>query len=141
MYCQNCGKELKPTTSFCPVCGQPVNGGQPAGGGPGSYNPNDPGMQNAPYYQPPVKQGPDGYAIASLVLGIVSFFVIPIIGAILAIVFGNKSIRDTGVNTMARVGKILGIVSLCIYLVAIVIIVAVVILLGVGTMSELYYFI
>ncbi|MCC8151040.1 MAG: zinc-ribbon domain-containing protein [Lachnospiraceae bacterium] len=139
MYCRNCGKELEPTTSFCPVCGQPVNGGQPTGG-PGSYNPNGPGNQYDPYYQPPAKQGPDGYAIASLVLGIVSFFVIPIIGAILAIVFGNKSIRDTGVNTMARVGKILGIVSLAIYIVVIVLIVVVFILLGVSTMSEMYYF-
>lgn len=59
----------------------------------------------------------DGYAIASLILGIVSFFVLPIIGSILAIVFGNVSIRRNGKTTMARAGKILGIISLILMIV------------------------
>ena len=78
----------------------------------------------------------DGFAIASLILGIISFFLFPIIGAILAIVFGNKSIRENGMNTMARVGKILGIVSLAIYIVVIIMVIAFT-MIGVGS---LYYF-
>ncbi|MCD8366317.1 MAG: hypothetical protein LUC83_11105 [Clostridiales bacterium] len=143
MYCKNCGKELNEMTSFCPACGCPVNDGGPDGNGSGSYTPNNQAASyNDPYYQQPAKQGPDGFAIASLVLGIVSFFVVPIIGAILAIVFGNKSIRESGMNTMARVGKILGIISLVIYVVVVVVIVVLIVLFGFSTMNymnNLYY--
>ena len=93
-----------------------------------------------PYQEQPVKSDPDGFAIASLVLGIVSFFIIPIIGSILAIVFGNKSIRENGMNTMARIGRILGIITLILYIIVVVIIIAVVALFGIGAMSGLYYY-
>ena len=117
-------------------------GGQESGpyqyGGQSQYNGGDSyGGDPYQYQQQPVRQEPDGFAIASLVLGIVSFFLLPIIGGILAIVFGNKSIRDNGMNTMARVGKILGIVALVLYIVIIVIAIAVGVAVGVGT---LYYF-
>lgn len=107
-------------------------------GGGNSYNGGN-GYQKDPYQyqQQPPRQDVDGFAIASLILGIISFFLFPIIGAILAIVFGNKSIRENGMNTMARVGKILGIVSLAIYIVVIIIMVIAFTMIGVGS---LYYF-
>lgn len=112
--------------------GQNQYSGQNQYDGGNSYN-ADPYQ----YQQQPTRQEPDGFAIASLVLGIVSFFLLPIIGGILAIVFGNKSIRENGMNTMARVGKILGIVALVLYIVIIIIVIASVAMIGVST---LYYF-
>lgn len=189
MYCSNCGTELREGTSFCPVCGKPVNQAQPNDaqqaegresdpyhygnntqqtgsqesgpyhygnntqqtggresepyqyGGQSQYNSRDTyGGDPYQYQQQPVRQEPDGFAIASLVLGIVAFFLLPIIGGILAIVFGNKSIRENGMNTMARVGRILGIVALVIYIVVIVLIIAVVAVVGIGAVSGFYYY-
>ena len=63
-----------------------------------------------------------GYAIASLVLGISSFFLGFLIPSILAIVFANLSKNDTGgeLCTYAKVGKICGIISLVLTSIAIV---------------------
>jgi hypothetical protein len=63
-------------------------------------------------------QRTSSYAIASLVLGIAAFVVIPIAGSILAIIFGKKARQDmrddpglTG-DTLATAGIVLGWVGL-----------------------------
>jgi hypothetical protein len=53
----------------------------------------------------------NGYAIASLVLGIGGLFVFPIIPSILAIVFGNKA-RDEIRNTPGMTGDGLAVAGL-----------------------------
>lgn len=130
MYCSNCGREIEENVAFCPNCGQAVN-----------VKRTVPNVEPMPYEytSEPVKSETDGYAIASLVLGILAFFCLPIVGSILAIVFGNKSMCEHGQNTMAKVGKILGIVSLVIMIVCVVIIIIVVVVFGVGMMSSYYY--
>ncbi|MCD8232107.1 MAG: DUF4190 domain-containing protein [Clostridiales bacterium] len=167
MYCRNCGKEINPNAAYCTFCGQPVgdggssyNGqeqqgysqnsqggynqqgyGQNPYGGQQTYNFGRNSAYGNPnsYYDGPIKPSPDGYAVASLVLGIISFFILPLIGGILAIVFGNKSLRENGPTTMAKAGKILGIISLVLIFVAVVIIVVAAVLLGVGMMGGIYY--
>jgi uncharacterized protein DUF4190 len=56
---------------------------------------------------------PDGYAVASLILGILGITVIPFICSILAVIFGRISIGDAHkrgerVSTMATAGVFLG---------------------------------
>jgi len=77
-----------------------------------------------PQYPPPrprdvVPTRTNGWAIASLVLGILSFMCIPFIGAVLAIVFGiiakngiKRSKGELGGSGLATAGLVLGIVNL-----------------------------
>ncbi len=64
--------------------------------------------------QPQAPQtAPDGNAIASLILGIVSLTVLPVVGGLLAVIFGHISTRDARErgersNAMATAGTILG---------------------------------
>lgn len=122
MFCKNCGREINDGVTFCPYCGVAVsqeNTSEPSAAGMEQpyTNPQQVTYEQTPYSQQPQNTGVDGFAIASLVLGIASFIIIPLIGAILAIVFGNISKRNRGANTMARVGKILGIVALVLWIV------------------------
>lgn len=140
MYCKNCGVQLEDNMAFCPECGTPVDAGQSRQSGSDPYDyetrraaePMDYRVQ-----EPQRSSEADGYAIASLILGIIGFFLLPVIGGILAIVFGNKSIRENGMNTMARIGKILGIVSLVVTIIALVFVIAAAVLLGVGTVMNM----
>jgi Domain of unknown function (DUF4190) len=59
-------------------------------------------------------QRTSGFAIASLVLGIAGFFVLPLILSILAVVFGNKAREEIRANPgvggdgLATAGLVLG---------------------------------
>lgn len=61
----------------------------------------------------------DGMCIASMILGIVGFFVNPVyVVSILAIIFGAIGMKSTGTNAgKAKVGLVLGIVAICIQIV------------------------
>jgi len=107
MLCKYCGTTLKEGASFCHQCGQKVEAGvaasqaetpnvsEPAVPLPVDYN------QIAPQYVIPEPEQKDnsGFAIASLVLGIVSIVVcccgINLITAILAIIFGVLGLRSS----------------------------------------------
>jgi hypothetical protein len=71
-----------------------------------------PGPQAA--YQAPQAPKPQtaGFAVASLVLGLVGLFVFPIVSGILAIVFGSLRLRAGSAGRgMAIAGFVLGIVG------------------------------
>lgn len=84
----------------------------------------DPAPILPPVGYPPATPGPatrktSALAVASLVLGITCFFLVPIIGALLAIVFGavarssiKRSKGDLGGRGMATAGLTLGIIGL-----------------------------
>ena len=87
--------------------------------------PPPPGQPGAtrPAYQvaPPVQQPPpnNGMAVASMVLGIVGLVMIPVVGPILALVFGylakgsiDRSEGREGGRSMAAAGIVLGYVGL-----------------------------
>jgi MFS family permease len=64
---------------------------------------------------PPTAQSTSGYAIASLVLGIVGIFVFPVVGSILALIFGyiarneiDRSSGRQGGRGLAIAGIVLG---------------------------------
>jgi hypothetical protein len=81
--------------------------------------------QPLPQYGPPARQddGPKGFAITSMVLGIVSL-VIPYVGiltAILAITFATVSrSHNDGGRGMAIAGLVCGIVALALWMIVII---------------------
>ncbi len=100
--------------------------GPPAG--EGTAAPAAPIVPPAPYTPPPA---PDiaasrtsGLAVASLVLGILSFLCLPFIAAVVAIVFGiiaksgiRRSGGETGGSSLATAGIVLGVVNLSLLLI------------------------
>lgn len=120
MQCPNCGKVIVPGVTTCPKCGSPIGSEAPAP--PPAYAPGTPPAQ------PPVpgaKQATSGWAIASLILGICGFTCIPLIGSVLAIVFGflgkseiKKSSGRLKGSGLATAGIVLGIVLIALMVIA-----------------------
>jgi uncharacterized protein YqgC (DUF456 family) len=94
-FCANCGRELSPAAVSCPNCGHP---GPTAGAGTA----------------PLAATRTEGFAIASLASAIGGFFIVPLVGSILAIVFGAAARKriaqdpDLQGAEMARAGTIIG---------------------------------
>jgi len=142
MRCNACGKEMMEGDSFCPECGMRVKGetaaeevtptqvpaGDETAGSPKETEVAPPAPEAAAFVPPPVppppvpttrKPGTSGWAVASLVLGIGAFVFVPIICAILAIIFAvmaksriRKSEGSLGGSGFATAGLVLGIIGL-----------------------------
>lgn len=76
-------------------------------------------MSNQPYQQTPIYQQNSSLAVISLISGIASFFIVPLLGAIAAIITGSmakKEIRQSAGRLtgegMATWGAILGWVNI-----------------------------
>lgn len=87
---------------------------------------NDPYYnQQYPQYNEPQNDNSRGFAIASLVLGIVSFFCCGSVCSILGLIFGIISRkRKSENNGMATAGIVLSIISLVFWLVYLIIMIA-----------------
>jgi hypothetical protein len=121
--CPGCGSGNEPASNFCRNCGHNLSGaGVPADAPPPSSPWSAPESATPPmappppayYYAPPgvQKQSTNGFAIASMVLGIIWIYWV---GSILALVFGyiaKKQIRQSnggeGGSGMATAGIVLG---------------------------------
>lgn len=86
------------------------------------YNPNQ--QNNQPYQYPQFEEQPESgrnFAIASLILGIVSFFCCGTICSILGIIFGVISKqRQKENNGMATAGIIISIIALVLWIIGII---------------------
>jgi len=113
-YCKYCGKELKEQSKFCPYCGMSFESPQQ--------------IQQHQYATPtyyPIKHS--GFAIASLVLGIIAviftgiiiLWYVGIILGILAIVFGAIAYLGQEQDKYGLAGFICGIISIIISIVII----------------------
>lgn len=121
--------DFPPTGNYPPPAGYPPAGSYPppygyppAGYPPVGYPPN--GGQTAYYGTPPGYPGPmapatSGWAIASLILSLANWLVLPVIGAILGIVFGHIALGEIKASQgrvegrgVAMAGLIIGYVSL-----------------------------
>ncbi|QOV90923.1 DUF4190 domain-containing protein [Humisphaera borealis] len=98
-------------TNYPPPQGQPPYGQPPYGQPPAAYG------QPAPYGQPGMVMAPqasNGWSIAALVTGIISFCV-PLLGGLLALLFGFLGIKRSKVTNsgkgMSIAGLILGVLS------------------------------
>lgn len=133
MRCSSCGSGVRTGDAFCPECGIRVSGKAHAAPPPPEtptevVTPTPPAPATLPPEAVPptarAKKKTSGFAIASLVLGIAAFTCLPVVSAILAIVFGaiaKGEIRRRGGELsgsgMATAGIVLGIVGLVIPLI------------------------
>lgn len=157
MRCSGCGTEIKEDQAFCPECGLRVGGEvadtekveakAPDGEeSTGAVEAPEAGDAAAPgRWQPPPKapvagkaevagkaDSINGWAIASLVMGLLGLTCVPLLGAVLAIVFGGiarssikhgKGGRKGG--GMATAGLVLGTVGLVIPVILVAVLVPV----------------
>jgi hypothetical protein len=119
MFCAKCGTQLEEGVKFCPKCGAPV--APPAEVAPSGATPP---ATTAPAATPQAVTRTSGFAIASLVLGIVGILINPL--AILAIIFGGIGMSQTGKDPnlkgkgMAIAGLVLGIIMVAFWIIFIV---------------------
>lgn len=141
MFCNNCGNQIPDNSAFCPNCGaafsqpqqpvyqqpqQPQYGqpqyGQPQYGQPQYGQPQygQPQYGQPGGYMPPQKPAEEpgkGMAIASLVLGILSFFCFAYVSGILAIIFGCVAKNKGYQGKMATAGIICGAIGIVLMIV------------------------
>jgi len=114
--CANCGRQIGGLETHmvyqdhcvCADCYQRLANQDRAAGSPGTAN--------LPSVQPAAPAG-EGYAIASLICGLMAYVFIPLLGAILAVIFGHLAISQSkSANAptpgLATAGLILGWVQL-----------------------------
>ena len=116
-------------------------GGQSYGGFAPPPYPAPPGFQPYPpaygmpqYYAGPMAPSTNGMAIASLVCSIANFFMVPLVGGLLAVIFGhvargqirNANGTQTGA-TLALIGLIVGYIGLALDVAVIVLIIVLII--------------
>ena len=127
MVCKNCGFDNNDQSKFCVSCGtvldqpieetaeQPVE--QPTSEQSQQPNYQQPYNQQQyngynPYAPQQYKAPGKGFAIAAMVLGIVSFFCTPIVTGVLGIIFGCVAKSKGYRGGMATAGIVCGILGL-----------------------------
>ena len=96
-------------------------------GNPYQQNPNVPPYGQGPYYQQnrpyqvPARDPGYGMAVASMVLGIVSFFIASLITGCLGIIFGAVAKSKGSRSPMATAGIVCGVISVILGIVLIII--------------------
>ena len=140
-YCPECGSQLDLDSKFCPNCGHAlsefttssVSNNNPP---PTQYIPAQshaqprytsqsqaqPRYTSRSQVQPHHYKESDTNGTIALIFGILGFFILPIIGSIIAIIFGAIARSRDRDSSTGRVGVVLGIIGiLCwiIYFVAI----------------------
>jgi hypothetical protein len=167
MNCSTCDEPLVAGALFCPNCGARVtttsSAGQPTVGLPPAYGEQAPPALSQPYDYPPasappaapdapqwVAPGQPAYmqpslpnctaAVVSLIFGILSWVMLPLVGPIVAVVAGHMArnqIRASngqlGGGGMATAGLILGYLQLALLVLAICAIVLIGILAALGS--------
>lgn len=103
MFCPQCGTENPDEATACSNCGA-------------SLQVPSPDIPQPPYIPAPPTSN---MALVSLIMGILGWVVLPVIGSVLAVVFGHAALGDIdrsggqiGGRGIAQVGLILGYVAL-----------------------------
>ena len=122
MLCENCGNLNEPESKFCTFCGADLSltdtDESPITPTPApTYNPS--GV--VPQYSNQNPEDGKGLAIASLVLGIVSFFCFAYITGILGIVLGAVAKSKGYKGGMATAGIICGVIGIVLYIVLMIV--------------------
>lgn len=141
MRCPNCDDELVPEADFCITCGRQAR--QPTSAGQATYRlpsaaqdappralPSSAGATHAiqTTWGPAAPAPTSTAAIVSLVFGIVGWFGLPLVGAIIAVVAGHMALRaiqrarpQPGGANLATIGLILGYAHLVLGLVLLIV--------------------
>lgn len=101
MICQNCGSQIPDNAQVCSNCGAFTNA--PA----------------QPYYNAQTVPG-KGLAIASLVLGIISLFLFPIVTGTLGIILGVVAKNKGCSSGLATGGIVCGIIGVAFWLIMLI---------------------
>lgn len=104
MICKYCGTLLEDNSKFCNNCGNNLEVGN-------IFMP----PQQTYYYPPKVKEPGRGFAIASMVLGILSVVLGHLILGILAIIFGGVAKSKGSYSRMATAGIVCGVIGCILY--------------------------
>jgi hypothetical protein len=163
MRCTTCDEPLVAGALFCPNCGARVpaasSAGEPTVGLPPAYGDPSPPPLAQPYDRPAGSQVPQApqwtvpgqslyapaglpnstAALVSLIFGILSWVMLPVIGPIVAVVAGHMARNEirasngqVGGSGMATAGLILGYLQLALFVLAICAIVALGVLATLG---------
>jgi hypothetical protein len=129
MHCTFCDAALSHTARFCPNCGGAVANPPPADPFPTAKGAVHGASEYA--YAYPATETPSTLAIVSLVAGILTWFALPVAGAMAAVITGHMARREiresrgrVGGDVMAVIGLILGYLQLVLMLLVVVIVIA-----------------
>ncbi len=117
MQCEHCGNQPAAGDKFCRQCGAPLGEGQEATI-----------LSPTPSTEPSVTSEISGWAVASLILGVASIMVLPLVGSVLAIAFGimakseiKKEKDKLSGSRVASAGIIMGSLGLVLLVIALII--------------------
>ena len=122
-YCHKCGQPFAAAADFCGTCGARREGSAVS--------------EAIPAAIPAATGETSGKALASLILGIAGLVMLPVVGPVLAIVFGVSAKREIAARTglggegMATAGIVLGAIGIALAALA-----AFALILALGTMSH-----
>lgn len=141
MICKNCGADCAPGTLYCTSCGSPLP--EEPQQEPTQQTTQQPYGYQQPYsqqpygYQPPQKpaEPAQGLAIASMILGILSFMFMPLITGIVAICLGCSAKSKGNRSGMATAGIVCGSIALAFI---VLIIILVIVFIASGGLEPLY---
>ena len=145
MFCEKCGTEITNGSMFCHNCGAKVAAGADTQETK-TEAPAAETFRSKMDSAPQTKKAVSGYAIASLVTGIIGLFFCGIILGILAIVFANIAKKQNGgvKDGMSTAGFVLGIIALVVSAIVIIASIAFVgaafSFLGTSMMTEMMYY-
>lgn len=115
MLCKNCGTLNDPNSKFCTSCGADLSLAN-EGETPVTPQPTYDAYNAAPQYPVQNPQDGKGFAIASLVLGIVSFFCFAFISGTLGIIFGVVAKNKGYKGGMATAGIVCGVIGIVLWI-------------------------
>jgi len=109
MSCKRCGEESKPGDVYCRNCGASLA---------------PPSPPTPPAHYPGVARRTSGWAVASLVFGALAYMCLPVVGAVLAVIFGVMGRREVkrsgdGVGGLgiSTAGMVLGAINLAFFII------------------------
>jgi hypothetical protein len=117
-FCPECGSQVDPDSRFCSNCGYELNEFIPSSvesniPPPVQYVSSIPqNIASQSQVQPRYYQPSDTNGIVALIFGILGICILPIIGSIIAIIFGSMARSRDKDSVTGKVGLILGVLGI-----------------------------
>lgn len=125
MKCPGCGKDVESDATFCPACGERLERETPVEPEQASAPSTSPTAARPPSPETPAGPQNSGWAMASLAFGIIGMTCLPLLGSVLAIIFGavakidiRKRPGELKGSGLATAGIVLGTVMVVLIVVS-----------------------